>query len=103
MAKGLPNVPKFLSTHPENQDRQERLQRHMDEVQNALYVFHRRLLRKVSKLVVVATGILRGDSVMECGRDSIEYIRTLHAVKCDHSQANELSGIDLAKLQIMSS
>jgi hypothetical protein len=32
MAKGQPKVPKFLSTHPENQDRQERLQSHMDEV-----------------------------------------------------------------------
>ena len=32
MAKGQPNVPKFLSTHPQNQDRQERLRSHMEEV-----------------------------------------------------------------------
>jgi len=32
MAKGQPKIPKFLSTHPENADRQERLQGHMDEV-----------------------------------------------------------------------
>lgn len=32
LAKGQPEVPKFLSTHPQNQDRQERLQNHMEEV-----------------------------------------------------------------------
>ena len=32
LAKAQANVPKFLSTHPQNQDRQERLREHMEEV-----------------------------------------------------------------------
>ena len=32
MAKGQPHIPQFLSTHPENADRQERLRSHIDEV-----------------------------------------------------------------------
>jgi predicted Zn-dependent protease len=39
MAKGQPKIPKFLSTHPENQDRQERLRSHIDEVRSqSLYL-----------------------------------------------------------------
>jgi len=36
LAKGQPNIPKFLSTHPQNQDRQERLRSHMEEVPMSL-------------------------------------------------------------------
>jgi len=39
LAKGDPKVPKFMRTHPENKDRQDRLQSHMDEVPSNLDLF----------------------------------------------------------------
>jgi len=36
MEKGAPRIPKFMSTHPENKDRQDRLESHMDEVPSNL-------------------------------------------------------------------
>jgi len=39
MARGQPKVPRFMSTHPENKDRQDRLQSHMDEVHSNLGPF----------------------------------------------------------------
>jgi hypothetical protein len=32
MAKGQPHIPQFLSTHPENADREQRLTSHIQEV-----------------------------------------------------------------------
>jgi predicted Zn-dependent protease len=63
MAKGQPNIPKFLSTHPQNQDRQQRLQSHMQEVllkQLSRSNQHRQS-RKVLKLVADEVGTISQD------------------------------------------
>ena len=39
MAKGEPRIPRFMSTHPENKDREARLESHMDEVSSNLDLF----------------------------------------------------------------
>jgi hypothetical protein len=46
MAQGQPKIPKFLSTHPENADRQERLRSHMDEVVSAFLVSDKQAIAK---------------------------------------------------------
>jgi len=38
LAKGQPQPPKFLSTHPEDADRQQRLMTHIPEVLTSLHV-----------------------------------------------------------------
>ena len=74
MAKGQPKIPQFLSTHPENQDRQERLRSHIDEVCPPICVSDYRPLQKAWKLdVEVCTEILAKNSVMECGRSERQY------------------------------
>lgn len=51
MAKGQPRIPRFLSTHPENKDREERLESHMDEVA---------LFRNLSNVQAIRKGVEAG-------------------------------------------
>lgn len=46
MAKGQPHIPKFLSTHPENSDRMQRLRSHIDEVFSAIEVSDKQAIAK---------------------------------------------------------
>ena len=59
MAKGQPHIPQFLSTHPENQDREQRMESYVQEVSfsdNRDLI--RRHLRKRLKPVVLSIATL---------------------------------------------
>jgi hypothetical protein len=78
MAKGQPEVPKFLSTHPQNHDRQERLQSHMEEVDLLQITSHNRHVKRALRPVAgIRIANLARDSETACGEFNGPRIFTL--------------------------
>ena len=70
MAKGSPKIPRFLSTHPENYDRQERLISHIEEVLAHCsfdLIVPRRLQREPKRDVEKGMMLLQDDFGKGCG------------------------------------